>query len=525
MTSFTFTAPDGKSYDVDGPEGATQEQAFAVLQQRLGGQAQPQPAPAAPQQPDQRGTLTRAVSNLPRSAGQFADAIAQTVAHPIDTLGTLGELGVGAVQNALPESLQAASAAPQRQKAGAVGGYFKDRYGGLSNVRETFAEDPVGLAADLSTVLTGGAGVAAKVPALAKAATTVGKVGRAIEPLAMAGKVAAPVARLAGKGVAQVVGGLGTRTGAASVEGAFQAGKAGGQQADVFRENMRGNVPQSDVVQQAKSAIDQLRQERGAAYRDGMAQVSGDKTVLDFAPIEQAFRSQQAMGTYKGKVINNSTVKTQQDIGAVIDDWAKSDPAEFHTPEGLDALKKSIGDIRESTEIGSPSRKVADNAYNAVKAQIVKQAPTYAKVMKDYELATDLVREIEQSLSLGKKASADTALRKLQNVMKAAQSGTRMESLRKLEQVSPDLVPALAGQSMNALVPNSVLGRSVMGGAGLATAGMAGFPAAAAALAVQSPRLVGEAAYYAGKGTNALNRAPVSRAGNVLYQAQQPKED
>ncbi|MHB9838527.1 hypothetical protein Q8F57_027235 [Paraburkholderia terrae] len=43
MPSFTFTSPAGKTYDVQGPEGATKEQAFQILQQRLGS-----PAGAAP---------------------------------------------------------------------------------------------------------------------------------------------------------------------------------------------------------------------------------------------------------------------------------------------------------------------------------------------------------------------------------------------------------------------------------------------------------------------------------------------
>lgn len=36
MPDFTFTSPEGKSYTVTGPEGATKEQAFQVLQQQLG---------------------------------------------------------------------------------------------------------------------------------------------------------------------------------------------------------------------------------------------------------------------------------------------------------------------------------------------------------------------------------------------------------------------------------------------------------------------------------------------------------
>lgn len=45
MPAFTFTSPQGQSYTVNGPDGATPEQAFAILQSHLG---QPQPAqPAA----------------------------------------------------------------------------------------------------------------------------------------------------------------------------------------------------------------------------------------------------------------------------------------------------------------------------------------------------------------------------------------------------------------------------------------------------------------------------------------------
>lgn len=39
MTTFDFTAPDGKSYSVNGPEGATPEQAFQILQQQIGAPA------------------------------------------------------------------------------------------------------------------------------------------------------------------------------------------------------------------------------------------------------------------------------------------------------------------------------------------------------------------------------------------------------------------------------------------------------------------------------------------------------
>lgn len=52
MPSFTFTSPEGKQYTVDGPQGATKEQAFQMLQQQLGGGSgqQPTATPAPAQQ-------------------------------------------------------------------------------------------------------------------------------------------------------------------------------------------------------------------------------------------------------------------------------------------------------------------------------------------------------------------------------------------------------------------------------------------------------------------------------------------
>lgn len=45
MPVFEFTSPEGKTYEVEGPEGSTKEQAFQILQQQLSGQ---------PEQPEQR---------------------------------------------------------------------------------------------------------------------------------------------------------------------------------------------------------------------------------------------------------------------------------------------------------------------------------------------------------------------------------------------------------------------------------------------------------------------------------------
>lgn len=48
MPTFDFSGPDGKTYSVNGPQGSTPEQAFAILQQQIGGAAPKAPEAAKP---------------------------------------------------------------------------------------------------------------------------------------------------------------------------------------------------------------------------------------------------------------------------------------------------------------------------------------------------------------------------------------------------------------------------------------------------------------------------------------------
>ena len=141
----------------------------------------------------------------------------------------------------------------------------------------------------------------------------------------------------------------------------------------------------------------------------------------------------------------------------VVDEWRQLDPAQFHTPEGLDALKQKLGGIMEGIPFEEKTaRLAAGKVYSATKASIEQQAPTYAKVMKDYAAASEQITEIERALSLGNRASQDTAMRKLQSLMRnnVQTNYTGRTSLAKgLEQQGGvELMPSLAGQAMNSLL-------------------------------------------------------------------------
>jgi hypothetical protein len=72
MPSFTFTSPDGKSYTVNGPDGATQDQAWAILQQQLASsKAQSGPQAANASQGTQETTLGDYAKQGLQSAGRM----------------------------------------------------------------------------------------------------------------------------------------------------------------------------------------------------------------------------------------------------------------------------------------------------------------------------------------------------------------------------------------------------------------------------------------------------------------------
>jgi len=208
-------------------------------------------------------------------------------------------------------------------------------------------------------------------------------------------------------------------------------------------------------------------------------------------------------------------------LKSIIDDWGGSSPAKYHTPEGLDALKRAVGDIRESTPYGTPSRKVADSVYNAVKTEINKQAPTYAKTMKDYSEATELISEIEGAL-LNRK-SPDTAMRKLQSLMRNnvnTNYGRRAELAKALEAGGgQEIIPSLAGQSLSAIAPRGLQGAVA---AGTGASGLLN-PALLAALPMQSPRLVGEVALKTGQAAKGVKKVGtgLSRSSAAIASALQ----
>lgn len=308
-----------------------------------------------------------------------------------------------------------------------------------------------------------------------------------------------------------------TGTGADSVRTAYQSGKEG---ASEFLTNMRGEAPFDEIVGRAKSALNNMRMDRSKAYRSGMIDITADKSVIDFQPITEAVKKISQMGEFKGQKINKNASGVVSEIVDTVGKWSGLDPSDFHTPEGLDALKQAIGDIRDTTQFGTAARRAADTAYNAVKNQITAQAPTYSRVMGDYSKASATITEIEKSLSLGDKATKDTAIRKLQSLMRnnvQTNYGNRTNLMRELEEKGgARLMPAIAGQSMNSVMPRGIFGAMQKAGAiGTGFIAPSTIPALLAAAPLTSPRAVGEAMYGLGRGAGMMQDVGRQQLGRL----------
>ena len=154
--------------------------------------------------------------NLPASAGQFVGGVVQAVVSPLQTLTSLLDMSAGALRNTLPkpvvsfiDKFDSDPEAAQRASnvATAVGGIYKDRYGSYEAIKRTFAEDPVGAAGDLSTLLTGGGAAASKLGAT-QAGAAMSRAGNVINPMRPIAPVIEAPFKLAGKAAGAVYNAL-----------------------------------------------------------------------------------------------------------------------------------------------------------------------------------------------------------------------------------------------------------------------------------------------------------------------------
>jgi len=456
--------------------------------------------------------LTGAVVNFPSSLFNMASDVFKAVTDPLQTARDLGTLFVGATSKILGEPFFQSDAAKQMRLKGEksveqVGAFLANRYGSVESAKQALSTDPASVLSDASLVFTGGASILPKASMASKVLSTAAKV---TDPLTIA---TAPIAYGA-KAIAPTLG-MTTGAGSMAIEEGFKAGKEGGVKGKSFIENLRGTADQLQVLQDTKSNLKAMIQEQQDAYRSGMINIKADQSILKFDDVDIALQKANDRIYYKGTVRSKDAANYLTETQKIIDEWKAGNPTDFHTPEGLDILKQKIyDDVLSNIPINQKSSTgIIGDIYNSVKSTIQKQAPTYAETMKAYADTAEQVREIEKSLSQGKKASADAGLRKLQTVLRdnaTTNYGQRVSLVNQLEATSPQFgggIPiksALAGQALNKITPRGIQAAGTVGTAGVLS--QLSNPLAVGYLAGSSPRLVGEAAYLAGQGSRQVGK-------------------
>lgn len=497
--------------------------------------AEPKPEPKKEEASGVLGTVSTAISNVPESAMKFAEDIVYPILHPIQTAESLGSLALGLTQKLIPGEQE------QEKYVDALSQGLYDRYGTLENVKKTFMHDPIGMLSDISGIVSGGALLAGKVgkaaaktayrtPALAAYETAKSVFSDAPSSIQKTVSVAGDIAKQgplyfpkkaaeATIAVGNQLAGFKSGVGPEALEAAYKAGKEGGARLEAFNRSFRDLEPMEDVVSEARSAITNMRKAGSNEYLRGIGRLDLENKVLDFDKINEAIASGREMQRFKGKSIPmpKEARLAKTEMIQEIQRWRSFNPKIYHTPEGLDALKRGLWGYVEKYEPNTPAHKAAKDIYESVRSTIIKEVPEYAPVMKAYEESMELIKEIERSLSLGKKSATDTALRKLQSVLRNnvnTSYGYRQKLAEYLVQNgSPFLMEKLAGQALNPIAARGMARFST--DIALTTMGLAGAittnPLAVGMMApivASSPRAMGNLFMLAGIADRYASKIP-----------------
>ena len=434
------------------------------------------------------------VGNILPSAGRFAGSMWDMVSQPVTTAKNIGALG-SSVINLVRDGEQG-----NEQLARDVGQFFADRYGGFENVAQTLRDDPVGFLADASMILTGGATLSARVPTVMAGAVAknINKVAKAIDPINVTTKVTAKGLKAGANLTGEILGST-TGIGSKALTTAYMTGYTG-ENALAFTSHMRGGATKLDeTLNTAHKLIDDLKTNNSQVFIKGKDGLNLADTPIDPNVVTKILNDFKNKKTFNGalELSKNAREKLKR-VEQLI--------SEFQANRGLDFLKRQI-DNEYPTGInqGDATVVIAD-IRNSIKDAVVQAVPEYSTVMKTYEDAISVSKELEKGLGLKNNASAQLTFNKLNQSIKnnsASQFGNKGNQLNILDD-SGKLEAMLSGDALNTFSPRSLQGL-IPSGTGIALGLGANPLAMGGLLATSSPRLMGEASYLAGKTAGAVS--------------------
>lgn len=319
----------------------------------------------------------------------------------------------------------------------------------------------------------------------------------------VAGAALGKVASVAGKGALELLGKT-TGAGEASLREAFNnpnvikfarsAGSQGGIEA-----------LQEQALQEAKSGLGKIKEARGSAYTKALEGVKAIKSEID--PIVQGTRdkakellTEAGVKIKSGKLLNNLDFGTsviekgQGSVTKAVNDvmkWTEN------TPAGLDKLKKKLASHLNEVRDAPGAYQIVKGLRDSVREGLENGVKGYKEMTSGYHSASNLIEDLQKTMSLGDKASKETALKKILNAMRQ-DNGLRQDMLRTLGTAGgKDVIGKVAGAQVAPLAARGMAGVIEGPGAGFGIGASllnpAHIPALLAYLATSSPRLMAEA--------------------------------
>lgn len=203
-----------------------QQRALALARARVRSRESAAPTKKAPPERSLLGAAVEAIPNIPSSAAEFATGLYTAVTNPVETAGSLLDIAAGGLktgaQKALPKKVynfindldrDPKSAERAMRAAQQFGGQMADRYGTYNAIKNTLATDPVGFAADMSSLLSGGAGLAKRAGKTGTAAT-LDKMAQRTNPVNALRPVGRAVAKAAGRAPVKVANAMAPKSAA-----------------------------------------------------------------------------------------------------------------------------------------------------------------------------------------------------------------------------------------------------------------------------------------------------------------------
>ena len=385
------------------------------------------------------------IDTLKRSGKQFAKDVITPFTQPVETAQSIWELGKSIKNLLFVEGKQ-----ENEKVAIAMGEFFKDRYGGIENIKKTFRTDPVGIAADLSIFLTAGATLPARVSGTTgKIAKVVGTAGKVIDPIGMSAKaVKWGVMKPLGHAIA---GGLGWTTGSGTkaVKTAYGAGYAQGDKAKAFSEGRAGSVTRSEKVKtNLSNTLLDLKNKYRTRWENSDAGKNLKNIKFPAKDINNILKNLEIKNKRDGRWIDDADRVVFEKISSIKSNiWGST---KRRNGAGGDALVDEINKLLKNEPNNTLLLELKDN----VKQRINSKMPEYINLTKGFDEISKAEQAIDKITSTG---DADKILTNINNIFdKNTKNLVVRNAVSEIDKAkNMNLEEVAAGKSMSGYFPTS----------------------------------------------------------------------